>query len=193
MTGNVLSASDAALRVRISELSVHIQCGGVRGPISGRWQSCACEDTPEEWAGFDVSRERDLCIICVRGTAGGTSRWAWLGCQSCRAVNDVIRAKTGKQIPLGRHSIMNGYSVHGAAPPERQREQAARLAVFASDQQELRKWQAEEFRRVAGRYPSDADVPLTVWQRELPPGREVSIDAVIRLTRDEQILRAIFA
>jgi len=87
---------------------------------------------------------------------------------------------------------MNGYAVHGAASPERQREQAARLAVFVRDQQDLFKWQADEFRRLAGRYPCDADIALTVWQQELPPGRDVSIDAMIRLTRDEKFFREIF-
>jgi len=184
--------SDLTLRERLTELSVHIRCGRVRGPISGRWQSCPCEDAPEKWPGCDVSHERDLCIVCVRGTAGGTSRWAWLGCETCSAVNSVIGAKTGKGIPLGRHSIMNGYAVRGGAPPELQREQAARLAQFVKDRQDLRKWEADEFRRVAARFSSDADIPLTVWQRELPPSREVSIDAMIRLTWDEGFLREVF-
>ena len=92
-----LSAADAALRERITELSVHIPCGGLRGPLQRRsraypdlpmrWQSCRDEDSPEKWEGCDVSRECDLCIICFRATAGGTSRWAWLACDDCRAVN----------------------------------------------------------------------------------------------------------
>lgn len=186
------AATGVAVRERLTELCVHIPCGRVRGPTSGRWQSCPCEDVSERWEGFDVSQECDLCIICVRGVAGGTSRWAWLGCDACRAVNDVIRAKTGKSIPLGRHSVMNGSAIHLGASPERQREQAARLAQHARDQQDLFNWQAEEFRRLAGKFPSGDDIPLTVWQRELPPSRDCSIDAMIRLTQDDGFLREIF-
>lgn len=183
---------DTEVRRRLTELSVHVACGRVRGPIQGRWQSCPCEETQEKWHGCDVSQALDLCIVCVRGTAGGTSRWAWLGCDTCRAVNDIIRAKTGKQIPMGRHSIMNGYCVRGGASPELQREQAERLAQFVNDQQELFKWQAGEFRRLANTFPSGADIPLTVWLRELPPSRDRSIDAMIRLANNGEFLQEIF-
>jgi hypothetical protein len=59
MTERKLSATDAALRERITELSVHIPCGGIRGPFKRyrlayppepvTWQSCADEDSPEKW------------------------------------------------------------------------------------------------------------------------------------------------
>ena len=105
MTERKLSATDAALRERITELSVHIPCGGLRGPLQRKsraypnlpvkWQSCPDEDCPEKWEGHDVSRERDLCIICFRATAGGTSRWSWLACDDCRAVNSAIESRWG--------------------------------------------------------------------------------------------------
>jgi hypothetical protein len=58
MTERKLSATDAALRERITELSVHIPCGRIRGPVGrvrsgayvgwpGKWQSCPDEDSPE--------------------------------------------------------------------------------------------------------------------------------------------------
>jgi hypothetical protein len=86
MTEKQLSATDAALRERITELSVHIPCGRLRGPVQrrGRWQSCPDEDSPERWEDCDVSRTRDLCIVCFKGTAGGISRWAWLGARAAR-------------------------------------------------------------------------------------------------------------
>jgi hypothetical protein len=129
MTERNLSAADAALRERITELSVHIPCGGLRGPLQRksqyhphlpvRWQSCSDEDSPEKWAGCDVSQERDLCIVCFRATAGGTSRWAWLACDNCRAVNTAIESRWGfRPFALGRHSLMNGIGVRGGRPPE---------------------------------------------------------------------------
>lgn len=86
-----LSAADAALRERITELSVHIPCGGVR--------------------------ERDLCTVCCRGTGGGTSRWSWHPSPDCRAVNDSLGTLWGvRPLALGRHSIMNGISVRRGQP-----------------------------------------------------------------------------
>jgi hypothetical protein len=35
MTEQQLSAADAALRERITKLSVHIPCGRLRGPVQG--------------------------------------------------------------------------------------------------------------------------------------------------------------
>ena len=71
MAERKLSAADAALRERVTELSVHIPCGGLRGPLQRKnprhpelpvkWQ-CRDEDVPEKWVGCDVSRERDLAL-----------------------------------------------------------------------------------------------------------------------------------
>lgn len=136
MTERKLSATDAALRERITELSVHIPCGGIRGPFKRYrlayppepviWQSCRDEDFPEKWEGCDVSREYDLCIICFRATAGGRSRWAWLACSDCRAVNTALESTWGfRPFALGRHSLMNGIGVRGGSPPDVQDEQMA--------------------------------------------------------------------
>jgi hypothetical protein len=74
----------------ITELSVHIPCGCLRGRVLGRWQSCPDEDSPEEWEDCDVSSARDLFIVCLGVTADGVSRWTWLGCDDCRAINAAL-------------------------------------------------------------------------------------------------------
>lgn len=190
MIDRQLSDADKALHERITELSVHIACGGLRGPVRpehnpygpGRWQSCPDEDSPERWPGHDVSREYDLCVICVRATAGGTSRWAWLACDDCREINDRIGSRWGlRPFDLGRHSIMNGVAVRGGSPPDVQQEQIERLVEFVSSRGSLRGWRNQEYRRLAGRFDPLADVPLRVWQQEWPPGRGASRDAYTRL------------
>lgn len=185
MTGQKLSATDAALRERIRELSVHIPCGDLRGPIHGRWQSCGDEDSPERWQGCDVSREKDLCIICFRATAGGTSRWSWLACTNCRRANAAIaelEPKYGvRPFALGRHSLMNGIGVGGGAPPEVEKEQIARLLAFAKGDDRLREWRSREYPRLASRFDPLADIPLRVWQAEWPPSLEASVNAFGRL------------
>ena len=130
MTEPKLSATDAALRERITELSVHTPCGGLRGPLQRKsraypnlpvkWQSCKDEDSSGEVGGVRcVSKAFDLCIICFRSTAGGTSRWSWLACDDCRAVNTAIESRLGfRPFALGRHSLMNGIGVRGGSPPD---------------------------------------------------------------------------
>jgi hypothetical protein len=186
MTERKLSATDAALRKRIVGLSVHIPCGSLRGPVlHGRWQSCRDEDSPERWAGCDVSSEKDLCIICFTATAGGTSRWSWLACANCRRVNaSIARAESkygDRPFALGRHSLMNGIGVRGGAPPKVQEEQIARLAAFAKGDDRLREWRRREYWRLASRFDPLADIPLRVWQAEWPPSLETSVDAFGRM------------
>jgi hypothetical protein len=192
MTERKLSATDAALRARITELSVHIPCGWLRGPVPTTykwngvhrlWQSCPDEDSPEKWDSWDVSQALDLCIICVRATAGGPSRWAWLACDYCRAVNTALEARWGfRPFPLGRHSLMNGVGVRGGVPPEVRKEQIARLKEFAKSSGNLRNWRHQEYLRMAGRFDPLADIALRIWQQEWPPGRSTSWDAFSRLT-----------
>jgi hypothetical protein len=185
MTARKLSAADAALRERIRELSVHIPCGRLRGPINGRWQSCRDEDSPERWKGCDVSSEKDLCIVCFRATAGGTSRWSWLACMDCLRVNQSIaRLESGygdRPFALGRHSLMNRIGVSGGAPPEVQQQQITQLVAFAKGDDRLREWRRREYPRLASRFDPLADVPLRVWQTEWPPSPEASVDAFARL------------
>jgi hypothetical protein len=191
MTERNVSASDAALRARITELSVHIPCGRLRGPVPTtckwpelhrRWQSCLDEDSPQKWEGWDVSHALDLCIICFRATASGPTRWSWLACDNCRAVNTALETKWGfRPFALGRHSLMNGIGVRGGAPPEVQEEQIARLVAFTKGDNRLREWRTREYRQLASRFDPLADIPLRVWQQEWEPGRSASVDAFSRL------------
>lgn len=192
MTEEPLSAVDAALRERITKLSVHIPCGGLRGPLQRRspfrpdlpvrWQSCRDEDSPAVWEGADVSRDHDLCIICFRATAGGSSRWSWLACGDCRSVNAAVESAWGfRAFALGRHSLMNGIGVRGGAPPDVQERQTARLVEFARGDGRMRSWRDHEYWRLTARFDPLADIPLQEWQSEWPPGRLASHDAFARL------------
>jgi hypothetical protein len=200
MTERQLSATDAALRARIKEICVHIPCGRLRGPVPAApgayyfrrpWQSCPDEDSPEVWVGHDVSRAIDLCIVCARGTAGGSSRWSWLGCEDCRGINDALARAWGvRPLALGRHSLMNGIGVHGGASPEQQKEQAQRLVEFARNSTHLHDWRQGEVRRLAADFDPLADIPLRAWQEQWPPSRRASADAFSRLLDRELPLRS---
>jgi hypothetical protein len=192
MTDGQLSAADAALRERITELSVHIPCGRLRGPVEprGLWQSCQDEDSPEIWTGCDVSRARDLCIVCLRATAGGTTRWSWLGCENCRAVNTALEKRWGfRPVSLGRHSLMNGIGIRADALPEVVKQQKERLLAFAKGNPQLREWRRSEYSVLAADFDPLADIPLRVWQQVWPPSRSASADAFSRLLGSELPIR----
>ncbi|MBV5246070.1 hypothetical protein KUF57_21240 [Mycolicibacterium sp. PAM1] len=180
----------------ITELSVHIPCGGLRGPVQlrgrryapgeVRWQSCSDEVRPVRWADSDVSRECDLCVICLRATAGGRSRWSWLACENCRAVNSAVETGWGiRPFALGRHSVMNGITVRCGAPRHIRQQQIERVAWFADGFGRLREWRNDEFARLARRFDPEADVPLRLWQQEWPPGPRASRDAFARVIGPE--------
>ncbi len=185
MTGSELSAGDAALRQRITEPSVHIPCRRIRGPVrvgyATRWQSCWCEDSPEKWASHDVSRQIDLCIVCLRATAGGTTKWSWLACDNCRSVNNGLEKTWGfRPLALGRHSLMNGIGIRGGASSEEQDRQLARLTEFVKSNGGLRNWESTEYARLASIFDPLADVSLREWQVIWPPSWPASFDAVSR-------------
>jgi hypothetical protein len=184
MPDDIVTPTNAAVRERLVELSVHVPCGGIRGPVTrgGLWQSCRCEDHPVRWDRADVSRAYDLCIVCFRATAGGSSRWAWLACQDCRAVNREIADDWGfEPFRLAPHSLMHGVGVRGDAPPHVRDEEAARLREFTRGDGRLRDWRRTEYTRLAARFDPLADVPLAIWQREHPASREASRGAFARL------------
>ncbi len=109
---------------RAWEFTVHVPCARLRG-WAGQVQGCPCEPS-EPWPNCDVSRAQDLCLVCARGTAGGTTRWSWLACGSCRAVEKARGWLGMRVLPLGRHSILNGVALRVA---EASSEQADAFAV----------------------------------------------------------------
>lgn len=105
----------------------------------------------------------------LQGTAGGVSRWAWLGCEDCRAINAALEQMWGfRPLALGRHSLMNGIGVRGGAPPEVVEQHTAQLAAFARSRGGLRDWYHREYPRLAAEFDPLADIPLRVWQQKWP-------------------------
>ena len=77
---------------------------------------------------------------------------------------------------------MNGIGVRGGSSPEVQEAEVAGLMGFFKHVQRLGEWEKQEYGRLASRFDPLADVPLSVWQQEWPPGRGASCDAFSRLT-----------
>jgi hypothetical protein len=186
MSDEVLSDSDAAVRERISEPSVHVSCGQIRGPVrvdgESRWQSCPCEDTPDVWEGCDVSRKHDLCLLCARATAGGTSSWSWLACAVCRTVAEELATDWGfTPFELGRHPRMNGYGIH--IQDDDAGERLERACDFRSRYCNLEPWRILEVSRLAVVFADQQDIPLELWLEQWNYGRLASKSAIRRLIR----------
>ncbi len=180
------------VRVRHLGLVVHTACGRIRGPVV--WataqaddgevlrQQCPCEPDRQRWPGVDVSRAADLCALCARGLAGGTSRWAWLACRTCRT---VLRASSDPRLallPVGRHSIMNARYVRLA--DERGLEvQRAALLHGLSGQSTLLSWgRLEALALAAAYFPEVTEVPLRRWRATAPETEQASRDAAERFS-----------
>ena len=164
----------------LSRLDVHVPCLRVVGPTEHGYQACVCEPR-SPWPGHDVSRIADLCSVCARGTAGGSSRWSWLGCACCRAVELELRALFGICVlPLGRHSIMNGV---GRRLADRDSDAAFALSLnnLFTSQDRLHDWAEQESRGLAARLVGSPDrVPLLDWLTQFPASPERSVHAYER-------------
>lgn len=77
---------------------------------------------------------------------------------------------------------MNRIGVGGNSSPEVQKAQIDRLMGFTKHVQRLGEWKKQEYGRLASRFDPLADVPLSAWQQEWPPGPGASWDAFSRLT-----------
>ncbi len=169
-------------RPRPWELSVHLPCARLRG-WAGRRQGCPCEPS-EPWPDCDVSRAQDLCLVCARGTAGGTTRWSWLACASCRSVEKALQDWLGiRVLPLGRHSLMNGVGLRVAEASEGEVDAfAVRLEGLGLGWDRLFDWGAAEARRLADSLVGvGPDLPLAAWQAAFPPSTTASLDAYERI------------
>jgi hypothetical protein len=121
--------------------------------------------------------------VLMPSTPFGPTRWSWLACHDCLAVNTELESAWGfRPFALGRHSLMNGIGVRGGAPAEVQQEQIARLAKFAKGDDRLRDWGRQEYSRLASSFDPLGDIPIGVWQHEWAPSRSASWDAFSRLT-----------
>jgi len=145
-------------------------------------QGCPCEPS-EPWPDCDVSRAKDLCLVCARGTAGGTTRWSWLACGNCRAVEKGLQEWLGiRVLPLGRHSIMNGVALRVAQASQEEADAfAVRFEGLSLGWDGLYDWGHAEARRLADAVVhGKPDVPLMVWQRTYPATVTASVDAYER-------------
>lgn len=175
-----LSTADAALRERITELSVHVRCGHLRGPVTvdgqRRWQSCRCEANPQVWADCDVSRAYDLCLLCARVEVVGLALWPWLICWVCHTVNEEkYTSRWGlRSFWLEQHVPLEGHGIYWATNG---RDSSGESSSLVGD---VESWRTQEVARLAVIF-AQQDIPLELWREQWPRGRAASTRVIERL------------
>ena len=89
-------------------------------------QRCRCEEQiPVNLGMLDCPSGLVLCYICARAVAGGFGRYSWNACEVCLKFNRKLARDYEIALPLGRHSLMNGFGIPMRASDEVQ-EQATK-------------------------------------------------------------------
>ena len=72
------------------------------------------QPAPAKWSGHDFNEVATLCYCCGAELLHSGSRWSVWFCEAC---NRRVRALNGRYqrclIPVGRHSLMNGFGLNG--------------------------------------------------------------------------------
>ncbi len=94
------------------------ECLELRGPFYDtfnkceRVQRCGCEPKDPPWNAFDYNTAAELCHCCAAVVIASGSRWNLVFCEACKErVVAYDRAAGEAVIPIGRHSIMNNFSL----------------------------------------------------------------------------------
>ncbi len=80
-------------------------------------QTCRCAPRGEpRWPGYDFNERARLCDCCGRHVLRSGSRWSVWFCPACKDRIVSLDQEFGfALIPIGRHSLMNGFGLSGGA------------------------------------------------------------------------------
>ena len=128
-------------------------------------QRCQCEPY-QRIPGLDCPSGYHLCYICSVRVAGGTSRWSHEACSICLDANkSLLREKIC--LPLGRHSIMNGFAIPIEVSDERFQELAGELVGFINVMTllgELAKQRTITMFQTQGKWATVKYIPVETWE-----------------------------
>ena len=162
--------------------SVCTTCFQLTDLTLGTTQRCRCVEQVKEAFGYlDCPSGFHLCDLCARLQAGGTSRWSWNACDFCRTVNANTQKRLGFSLPLGRHSIMNGFSVPVSAVGEELADGAETLVAFMAKSVAISDWgllKAREMFESVPVWAKESHISLEVWQKKFPASKENSLAAL---------------
>ena len=128
-------------------------------------QRCRCEPY-QSIPGLDCPSGYHLCYICSVRVAGGTSRWSHEACLICLDANKSLRNEK-ICLPLGRHSIMNGFAIPIEVSDERFQELAGELLGFINVMTllgELAKQRTITMFQAQAKWATVQFIPVEAWE-----------------------------
>ncbi len=146
-------------------LLVCTTCFGLTSAGQGM-QVCRCE-VYKPYPGIDCPSGYHLCYMCAASKAGGTSRWAWNACDPCLKFNRSLKSKHGVSLPLGRHSIMNGFGIPMKASREVQEAASKDLLRSVNKAGDISDWGTLQARVLFESVPMWRNEPyilLSTWE-----------------------------
>ena len=145
-------------------------------------QKCRCEEKYENLQKLvDCPNGYLLCLLCASAVAGGTSRWSWLACEDCQRVNTSLLKRFKINLPLGRHSIMNGISIPLREKLKADDQRIVDLMNFANFSVTLSDWGILRARQLFESVPEWSllkVVSLEDWQKKFKNNRQTSLAAL---------------
>jgi hypothetical protein len=139
-------------------------------------QRCRCErgvEPEKRWPGYDFNTYEELCRCCTIEPLRSGSCWSPFFCRECRERVMELNRRFGRcVIPIGRHSIMNEFSLRGGE------------ALVAEHAEHF----ANQLRRLFGS-TAHLEVYTSARTREslavlgFPPGQDVEVDQYLKRAR----------
>ena len=129
-------------------------------------QHCRCEKY-EGSSEVDCPSGYHLCDICAASLAGGTSRYAWNACEVCLKFNRKLATDYGMNLPLGRHSIMNGISIPFNTAKQEQAGAIKQLIESLNTSSRISEWgncQARELFKSVPMWKKESYILLNKWE-----------------------------
>jgi len=163
--------------------SVCTTCFHLTDPSGIHTQRCRCDSAPRQRIpDIDCPSGYLLCVICARAQAGGTTRWSWEACDSCKAVSRELANSYGLNVPLGRHSIMNRVVVPMSVDEASLHEGVAALRNFGVGKLEQYHWgnkRAKTLFASVSEWRERSLIPVPEWESQFPIDREHSLEAFL--------------
>jgi hypothetical protein len=168
-------------------------CLDLRGPFYDtfnkceRVQRCGCEPKDPPWNAFDYNTAAELCHCCAAVVIASGSRWNLFYCDACKErVVAYDRAAGAALIPIGRHSIMNNFSLpaNEAHRPRARATFARKLVGMGHGIERLGKYHLAHVRRVvSGIAGAEYAIPIAAYlehARSLLPTAEAAFEELLR-------------
>lgn len=146
-------------------------CGSLQIGGSLHVQRCKCqaEDVSGIWGRLDFPRLIEICYCCGATLIRSGSRWSSFFCRTCRPRVCALDEDVGfPLIPVGPHSAMHGWLLHGDAPAAEIRTFASAVISLFERVELLYEWRRQTVERnlQALALPDSGEVALTEYLRE---------------------------